>query len=68
MHVQAVVFSAAHWSPALARAWLASHNYAPIKRVHRTASSLRYRLSEPVPGAAYYTKKLPNHVSLVLVR
>ena len=65
MAVQAVVFPS-FWAAADARAWLAAHGYTPIKRAHRTANQLRYRIQEPTVGAKYFTKRLPNGVNLVI--
>lgn len=54
-NIQAIIFDADTYSAGEARRWLARHQYKPLKRVHRTAHYLRYRLKEPQEDAKYKT-------------
>jgi hypothetical protein len=53
--VQAVLFENDKWNVSKARAWLKKNNYRPIKRVHKTANFLRYRIREPSIKKQYRT-------------
>jgi hypothetical protein len=47
-----------------AKGWLEGHHY-PFHKVDETPDYFRFRQQEPVKGAHYYSKKLPNGVDLV---
>lgn len=54
-HVQAILFSHSHWNADEARQWMKDHLYKPIKRVHKTAIYLRYRIQDPSQFNSYKT-------------
>ena len=63
-HVQAILFSHSHWNADDARRWMKDHLrirvtpsvvYKPIKRVHKTAIYLRYRIQDPSQFNSYKT-------------
>lgn len=72
--VQSVRFDRAHWSPAKAEEWLREHGYHTTwrgKGVDITENQLRYRQADPGKRGSghikeYRSKKLPNHIILVL--
>lgn len=49
-----------------ARDWLKKHDYKPIKRVHKTKNTLRYRIRDPTSASRYITKKIGKHIKLVI--
>ncbi len=53
------------WNSNKAREWLKKHDYKPIKRVHKTENTLRYRLRPP-KFKRYITKKIKNGINLVI--
>ena len=63
---QAVTFASSQWTPAMARLWLSAHDYVPIKRVHRTAHRLRYRIRDPGMFSRYITKNIGGGIELVI--
>lgn len=63
--VQSIVFPRSKYTMAKAIRWLDSHGYK-YSKVDATKNTYRFRQRVPKKGAKYYTKKLPNGVSLVL--
>lgn len=47
MVVHSVLFDKTKFSASHARAWLAKHNYKPIKPVHTTEHQHRFRIVHP---------------------
>ena len=64
--IQAILFPVGNFNTDTARKWLNKSGYTPIKRVHKTAEYLRYRIAEPDKTASYTSKKLNNGIILVL--
>ena len=64
--IHSVVFNDKFWTSANARSWLKQHNLIPIKRVHHTENTLRYRIRDPRLFKRFSTKVLPNHINIVL--
>jgi hypothetical protein len=64
--VQAVIFNKTYWTPEKASKWLSENGYKPLKRVHRTANFLRYRIRDPSKYTHFSTKKLPDHLDLII--
>lgn len=62
--IQAVIFNIDMWTTDKARKWLKEHDLIPIKRVHKTARFLRYRIMEPTFNH-YKTKILDNGIEIV---
>ena len=67
MSIQSVIFDKNYWKIASARKWLKEHDMVPIKPVHITTNFYRFRIREPTFDI-YNTKKLPNHIELILGR
>jgi hypothetical protein len=44
--IQTILFDSSRWESKEARKWLRLHNYKPIKRVHKTDNTLRYKLND----------------------
>jgi hypothetical protein len=65
MLVQAVLFNNKQWLLKEARDWLKSHNYKSIKPVHTTLNYHRFRIRSPEEFKSFYTKKLPNGITLI---
>jgi hypothetical protein len=64
---QAVVFElTSGWNPKTARSWLRDRGYKPIKPVHRTGQSLRYRLNDPKKYSSFITKQLGQGIKLII--
>lgn len=53
--IQAVLFHVNAWTTAKARSYLKKKGLKPIKRVHKTAKYLRYRITDP---------KIYNHLRI----
>ncbi len=64
--VQAVIFNNKKWTSEKARSWLKSHEYIPLKRVHKTTNFLRYRIKDPSKFKRFTTKKMSNGIELVI--
>ena len=64
--VQSVIFDQAHFDAKTARAFLRRNNMVPIKRVHKTKNTYRYRITEPVDGARYRIKPIETGVKFVI--
>lgn len=65
MNLQAIIFDKHIYSAASARTWLKRRGFVPIKRVHKTANYLRYRLVEPNPAYKYKMITLADGVKAV---
>ena len=67
--VQAVLFDNEIYTTNQARQWLKSHNYEPLKRVHKTDKYLRYRIQIPQAKSKYVVKSLNNgDIKLILMK
>lgn len=64
--IQAVLFDGRYWEQDDARKWLRQHKLKPIKPVHITEHYMRYRILTPHKNKQYRTKKLDNHVTLII--
>lgn len=64
--IHSVVFNDKFWTSTNARSWLKANNLKPIKRVHHTQNTLRYRIIDPKVFKRFTTQVLPNHINLVL--
>jgi len=45
--IQSLIFDKTYYSKISSGRWIRSHNFKPIKKVHETKTSWRYRLIEP---------------------
>jgi hypothetical protein len=66
-NIQAILFNSNTYSAREARQWLARHKHEPIKRVHRTANYLRYRLQDPRDGAKYKTIDFGHGIKAIAI-
>ena len=64
--VQGVNFDRRKWTSDKARQWMRQNKYKPIKRVHKTANQLRYRIKNPKRFRRFRVKELGKGISLVL--
>lgn len=64
--VQAILFDINKFDTDKARKWLRDHGYRPIKRVHKTARFLRYRIRKPKKNGSYITKHITPHIRLII--
>lgn len=55
MVVQSVIFPLTRFTEQTARAWLQANGYNPKGKMHITSNYLRFRQTEPIPGARYAT-------------
>jgi len=62
--LQAILFDNNIWTCDNARKWLKTHNFKPIKTVHKTEKFLRYRIHEP-NFKNYSTKILNNGIRMI---
>jgi hypothetical protein len=66
MLIQSIVFPKNKYTGPEAITWLKLHNKKHHK-VDETANTFRFRQEEPISGANYYTKQLPNGINLVIL-
>ena len=66
--IQAILFNNTIFDTKKARKWLKTHNFQPIKKVHKTENYLRYRIIYPNKNYDYITKQLNNRIILVLMK
>ena len=67
MVVQSVHFSEKHWNEKDAEEWLKEHKYHPSKGVDKEmAGWLRYRIVPPNKFERFITRKLKNHINLII--
>ncbi len=67
--IQSVIFKtngSNKWNPQKANKWLKDNKFKPIKGVHKTINSLRYRLVDPKCFKAFSTKVTKDDISLVV--
>lgn len=64
--IHTVFFTKDKFTTKKAREWLKLHNLKPIKRVHKTVNTLRYRIREPDLFSSFITKKNKNGVNFVI--
>jgi hypothetical protein len=63
--IHSVIFDSSVWDTTTAKQWLKDHRLTPIKRVHRTNNTLRYRLIDPSEFNRFSSKKLKNNITIV---
>ena len=54
--LQSIVFDKEYFTLRKAYAWLYKHRYEPLKDVHITPNSYRFRMTPPKKGKRYYSK------------
>ena len=64
--VQSVLFPAAKYDEASAKAWLAQQGFKPLKGGHLKGSQLRFRIKDPSLFDHFITKKAKGGVELVI--
>ncbi len=66
--IHTIVFSNKYWTPKTATEWLKKHtsNFKPIKRVHKTLNTFRYRLRDPKLFKSFITKKTKLGINIVI--
>ena len=67
MVVQSVHFPEKHWNEKDAEEWLKEHKFIPLKGVDKELHGwLRYRIADPRDFKRFITRKLKNHVNLII--
>lgn len=66
--IQAIIFDKHYWTPKEASRWLHNNKYYPIKKEHETKNYFRYRIHNPKIFKKFITKRLPDHIELILGR
>lgn len=64
--IQAIIFDNKKWTTMKAREWLKTHNFKPIKAVHRTLSYLRYRIRDPRKYKSFSLSKKIDGIRMVI--
>jgi hypothetical protein len=65
--LQAIVISKDTYTKARANKWIKSHGFKPIKKMHETLKTYRYRLIEPdYYNYEYRTKKLTEGIKAII--
>ena len=65
--IQSVVFERKYWTTTMARKWLRYNNLKPIKNVDLShPKQYRYRINHPEMYTHFISKKLPDHVMLII--
>lgn len=64
--IQAIVFEKRYWTTSKARKWLKKNNLQPIKQVHETGLSYRYRIRNPKIFSHFITKKIDVGLKLII--
>lgn len=64
--IHTIVFSKKYWTPKTATEWLKKHNFKPIKRVHKTLNTYRYRLKDPKLFRTFMTKTTDLGINIVI--
>ena len=63
--IQSILFDRDFWTVGLAREWLKSHRLH-FDAVDSTTNYLRFRQYDPKKKEKYFTKKLRDHIELIL--
>lgn len=64
--IHTIVFLKKYWTPKTAMKWLKEHNFKPIKKVHETPNTYRYRLKDPKLFRKFITKKTDLGINIVI--
>ena len=64
--IHTVVFLKKYWTPKTAKEWLKAHDLKPIKKVHKTLNTYRYRLRDPKLFRRFITKKTNLGINIVI--
>lgn len=65
--LHSIFFDRKYWTIPKALEWLDRHNYVH-RKIDITPHTYRFRQRPPRKNASYYSKALPNHVTLVLYK
>lgn len=63
--IQSVLFEREQWNIKNSKQWLKINGLVPMKGVHVTANTLRYRIMLPDPSKQYYSVHIDAGVTLV---
>jgi hypothetical protein len=63
--LQSIVFDKESFTLRRAKAWLHKHHLIPIKDVHHTVNSYRFRMSPPKRARRYYSKYVDDGVLFI---
>lgn len=65
-NVQSVLFDKRFWDEKRARAWLKEHNFKFKNKIDITDNFLRFRQFSPKKFKNYFTRKIYNHIELII--
>ena len=65
-HVQALILSKEYFNKQQAERWVSRHKFKPIKKVHISPLTYRFRLKEPDESYDYRTKLLTTGVKAII--
>lgn len=64
--IHSVAFYKGRWTEQEAREWLRKHNLKPIKDVHITKYTFRYRIIDPEEFKTFSTIKTTDKINLII--
>ena len=64
--IQALVLSKEYFNKQQAERWITKHGFKPIKKVHISPRTYRFRLREPIELYDYRMKQLTTGVKAVI--
>ena len=65
-NLQAIVISKDHYSKRAANNWIKLHGFRPIKKMHETINTYRFRLKTPSDKYDYRMKQLTSGIKAVI--
>lgn len=64
--IQSIIFNKNTYTTKKASKWLKYHGYKPIKRVHKTTDSLRYRMINPNNFNRFITLNIEEDIKFIV--
>ena len=64
--IQSILFHTSIYNAVLARKWMKVHSFYPIKRVDKTNTYLRYRITDPSKYSKFRTKQIVNGINVII--
>ena len=65
-HILALIFSKEYFNKQHSENWITKHKYKPLKKVHETSLTYRFRLKEYDDKYDYRMKKLTTGIKAVV--
>ena len=64
--IQALILSKEYFNKEQAERWVSRHKFKPVKKIHETPLTYRFRLKEPDESYDYRTKVLTTGVKAII--